>query len=167
MSDSVEIAPGELSPFEPELKAILSSLHGHLTGLNGEIFYVLRECNNANIPADVADRITKVFEAFFGTVQHDVRAEVLNLEDKLGLRPGLKPYDPDIKNPDPRVTIGFIRDWLHADFVDLDQLVKELKGNNALGYILVSETGANMLNIHGDIVDGLRRIESILSQHNR
>jgi len=166
MANSVAISPGELAPVELELRTILSSLHGHLSELNGEIFYVLRECHKNNIPADLASRIVEVFEAFFGTVHFDVRAEVLNLEDKLGLRPGLEPYDPGIKNPDPRVTIDFIRDWLHADFVDLDKLLKELEGS-PLAYILVSETAVNMMNLHMAIMDGVERIESILAHHNR
>jgi hypothetical protein len=101
---------------------------------------------------------------------YDLRAEVYNLQDKLGLRPGEEPWDPDIVNPDPRVTLAFFRDWPRAVFEEMNDLVQALdkdreKEGSSLPFILVAESGANVLDAHKEVLDAIDRIEALLQEN--
>jgi hypothetical protein len=107
--------------------------------------------------------LKKVLDEFDGLL-YDLRTEARNLEDKLGMHPGEPPNDPDIRNPDPRVTLGFLCEWPRETFRMLDAVMRELerlaKGDLVSGsaYILVAESAVNMLNSNNDMQDALERI---------
>lgn len=103
------------------------------------------------------------------SVLYDVRNEFKNLEDKLGLRPGLEPHDPGIVNPDPRVTLHFIRSWLEAEIFPINALVRSLlasRETNAklgLACALVAESSANILTAYATIAGTVLAIETHLA----
>lgn len=108
---------------------------------------------------------------------YDLRSEVRNLEDKLGLRPGLEPWDPDIKNPDPRVTMDFFRNWAYDSLMVFDEGLKHLDPGsgketaNAQAYLMVANFGTGLWNAYNDMLAALERVEALLqaretTEHN-
>lgn len=154
---------------EPRLAALRTGLEE----ISANVEYVLKELPGirASIGGPVADDAGAVFMDFRGCV-YDVRAEIINLRDKLGLGTPGEPSDPDIKNPNPRVTAGFIRNWLHADFEKLHALVQRLDAAKddpgaGLAYLLVAGSAANMLNAFLGIVTTLEELEARLPPGDR
>lgn len=142
----------------------LAALHEGLSEIDSNIRFVLQELPKLALKAEFAAHVRKVFEDFAGC-SHDVRPEILNLRDKLGHGDPNHPNDPGIANPDPRVTIGFIRDWLQAEFNDLHALVQALGAPAARrevgsAYILVAESAFNMLTAYGRMQDALDRVRA-------
>jgi len=98
-----------------------------------------------------------------------VRKEIRNLEDKLGMHAGEEPFDPEINNPDPLVTIGFINKWLGTEIEAMHQTVLHLDGlskdDHALGgaYLLVAESAENILTAYSNVQVSLVRIREMLA----
>jgi hypothetical protein len=137
--------------------------------LGSNASYMRGELENLGCSSDRKARIEHLCVELEG-LAYDLRAEVYNLQDKLGLRPGEEPWDPDIANPDPRVTLGFFRDWPGAVFEEMNDLVQTLnkdgeKEGSSLHFMLVAESGANMLNAHKDVLDAIERIEALLQEN--
>jgi hypothetical protein len=137
--------------------------------LGSNASYMRGELENLGCSSDRNARIEHLCGELDG-LAYDLRTEVYNLQDKLGLRPGEEPWDPDIANPDPRVTLDFFRDWPRAVFEEMHDLVQTLKEDSeneggTLPFILVAESGANMLNAHKDVLDAIDRIEALLQEN--
>jgi len=144
----------------------LAALKAGLDEISANVEYVLEELLRIRlrIGVPVADDAEAVFIDFRACL-YDVRPEIPNLRDKLGLGTPGQPQDPGIANPDPRVTAGFIRDWLHADFETLHALVQRLAAGKdnpgtGLAWMLVAESAANMLNAFLGMVTTLEELEA-------
>lgn len=151
------------------LQGQISRLYSSLAEIAGNIDYIRDELPRLAIPNVERLRVENACAKFAWTV-YDVRKEIRNLEDKLGLHPGEEPFDPGIINPDPRVTMNFISDWLlteieamHQTVVHLENLSKETA---ALGivYILVTESATNILNAFSTVQDTLGSIGAHLER---
>ena len=51
----------------------------------------------------------------FDSALYDVLKEIRTLEDKLGMYPREEPFDPDVVNHDPKVTLSLIESWLRRE----------------------------------------------------
>jgi hypothetical protein len=142
----------------PHLKA----LHEGLSEIIGNIDFVQQELPNVRVPEAAAAQIRTVFSDFYSCC-YDVRTEIKNLTDKLGLGDPDHPCDPGIANPDPRVTMGFIGNWLHAEFEKLHVLVQSLTGDKSSAYLLVAESAVNMLNAFAGIHAALEQIAAAVA----
>ncbi len=148
-------------------RVAIGQLYSSAGEIAGNIANIRKELPSLTIPQAEKLRIGKVCEEFEGAV-YDVRKEIRNLEDKLGMHPGEEPFDPDIKNPDPRATMGFIDRWLRTEIEAMHQTVLHLDGlskaDRALGgaYLLVAESAANILNGYSTVQDALSSIRAAL-----
>jgi hypothetical protein len=147
----------------PRIVALLTGLRE----ISNNVEYVLNELPTACPGVELRRQIDRVFRDFHNCL-YDVRPEIPNLADKLGLNPGQPPNDPDIANPDPRVTIGFIRNWLQREFDDLHVLVQKLgadRGKPEVGlmFTLVAESAANMLNAFVGMLVALEEVEAAVA----
>jgi len=148
----------------------IGTVHASLAEMQSNVSYMRREQAGIAISDAVRTSLKKVLDEFDGLL-FDLRTEARNLEDKLGMHPGEPPNDPDIRNPDPRVTLGFLREWPTEPFLMLDTMVRELErlaaGDRAAGsaYLLVAESAVNMLNAHEDVLEAVDRIEALLQEN--
>lgn len=151
------------SPYDDDVRRI----HASLAEMQSNVSYMRREQAGISLPDAARASLKKVLDEFDGLL-YDLRTEARNLEDKLGMHPGEPPNDPDIRNPDPRVTMGFLREWPRETFRMLDAVVRELErlaaGDRATGsaYLLVAESAVNMLNADNALLEALERIEARL-----
>lgn len=151
------------SPYDDDVRRI----HASLAEMQSNVFFMRREQAGISLPDASRAGLKKVLDEFDGLL-YDLRTEARNLEDKLGMHPGEPPNDPDIRNPDPRVTMGFLREWPREPFRMLDATVRELErlvaGDMAAGsaYVLVAESAVNMLNADNELQDALVRIDARL-----
>lgn len=136
--------------------AAVGEMHRALSEISQNVEYVLGELPKVQAEAALLDSAHEVFMEFRGTV-HDLRTEIFNLADTLGLRPGEDPYDPDL-SPDPRVTLGLIARWLGEDLGKVHALVQKL-GEAGLLQVLVTESAANILRAGGRVLDEVRRVD--------
>jgi len=138
-------------------------LYTSIFDIAGNIRFIQRELPNLKLPDSERLHIRQTFDTFQYAV-FDVQKEIGNLEDKLGMRPGQPPFDPDIKNPDPRVTMGFIADWLWSEIEDMLRTVSRLDAaarvSPDLGsaYLLVGESATNILHAYMKVKDALDAI---------
>jgi hypothetical protein len=106
----------------------------------------------------------------FDSALYDVRKEVRTLEDKLGMHPGEEPFDPNVVNPDPKATLSLIETWLRRELEALHVVVKKLERaaeqDPAMGgvFVLVAESGANMLTAFVAIRDRLKFIAAKIDE---
>lgn len=155
--------------------AKIQALHAALGDISDNVEFMLGELPKIAATKSLLDRTNGVCMAFRGTVM-EVRSEILNLEDKLGLRPDKAPHDPDMQNSDPRVTLRFITGWFSEDLRSLHALVEELRGagdtetkdgTEGLLTLLVTESATNILKAAGSIVESvdelLEAVEPLLS----
>ena len=149
-------------------RALVAQIHSSVAEIGGNIDFVRDELPVLTIPEAEQLRIVEVCEGFEGAL-YEVRKEIRNLEDKLGMHAGQEPFDPDIKNPDPLVTIGFIDRWLWTEIEAMHQTVLHLdrlsKDDHALGvaYLLVAESAANVLTAYSSVQVSLSRIRDALA----
>ena len=147
----------------------IGQLYSSLAEIAENIDYIRTELLPLNIPQGERLHIQRVCEGFKGAV-YDVRKEIRNLEDKLGMHPGEDPFDPEIINPDPRVTMGFIEQWLRTEIEAMHQSVLHLdklsKDDRALGgaYLLVGESATNILNAYSTVQESLSNIGAHLER---
>lgn len=152
------------SPFaEP-----VSSLYASLSDVSANIQYIQKALPTVSINATERSQIVDLCDEF-NSALYDVRKEVRNLEDKLGLHAGEPPFDPDIVNPDPKVTMGFIERWLwepielmHATVMRL-KIASKADPKHGVAYLLIAESAVNILNAYSAIKDALATIESGIS----
>ncbi len=140
--------------------AAVGEMHRALGEFSANVEYVLHELPTIQENAALRDSVHEIFMALRGTV-HDVRTEILNLTDKLGLRPGEEPYDPDL-GPDPRGTLSLIACWLGEDLGKVHALVQSL-GEPGLLQVLVTESAANMLRAGGRILEEVGRVHTAVA----
>jgi hypothetical protein len=139
------------------------TLYRSLDEMAANLAYVRRELP-ALAMGDVLRAATKGMCDEFDSALYDVRKEVRTLEDKLGMHPGEEPFDPDVVNTDPRVTLSLIETWLSRELEGLHTVVKELERGAerepTLGaaFVLVAESGANILKAFGAIRERLKFI---------
>jgi hypothetical protein len=113
------------------------------------IAFIEGELPSLGLPDAERERIAEAC-SFFMNELYDVRTEIRNLEDKLGLHPGEEPYDPGIVNPDPRGTMGLITDALMSGVECMHGLVSQLQGapygtpEISLALTLVMESATNI-----------------------
>ena len=147
----------------------ISSLYSELADISGNIHFIEKELPSLAISRSEQLQIADLC-AEFESALYDVRKEVRNLEDKLGMHPNEEPFDPDIKNPDPKVTMGFISDWLREPIGQMHENVLRLQraaqsdAGFARAYVLVSESAVNVLNSYSAILDALGTIDATLEQ---
>ena len=152
------------SPFaEP-----VSSLYASLSDVSANIHYVEKALPTISIDDSERSQIVELCDEFHSAL-YDVRKEVRNLEDKLGMHPGEEPFDPDIVNPDPKVTMSFIDEWMRDAIVLMHGTVKKLEAlstSKADGgaYLLVAESAVNILGAYSAIKDALAAIESEINK---
>jgi hypothetical protein len=119
--------------------------------------------DSQQVKAAIAERC-----ASLASLAWDLADEVINLQDKLGLRAGEPPHDPAIVNPDPRVTLTFFRNWPVEELSKLNDLVESLRvdnmaqtGSSGLSFILVAESATNILNAYIRAIDAVDRIQAL------
>lgn len=155
--------PTRLDPrFVPDLRA----LHEFAGELTSNALYMQNELGNLAAPPEVKERIADLCSALMG-IAYDVRQETADLAYKLSLAHGEPSRDPDITNPDPRVTLEVIRALPEEVLFDqLDSLVRLLDpgstGSPSSSFILVAESGTNMLRAHERAAKAMDRIEAML-----
>lgn len=156
------------TPYNHDVAVIWTSLQE----MQSNVSYMEREQAGIAMPDAVRADLAEVLGEF-DNLLYDLRTEARNLEDKLGMHPGEEPNDPDIVNPDPRVTMGFLREWPRETFLMLDAVVRALaelaEGDQAAGivYILVAESAFNMLNANTALLEALDRIGATLEKVGR
>lgn len=130
--------------------------------------YLRAEMPGAGFADDARDSLATVCDGLVEALR-DTRPEFDNLEDKLGLRAGLPPHDPDIVSPDPRVTMGFIRNWLWEAIAPIDGIVRSAQAaadrdaGKMLASVLLSESAANILRAYAAVVVALDAIADALT----
>ena len=150
----------------------ISNLYQWNNVINRNLAYIKKELPTLSIPAEIRDEISTVCDKFQWTLS-DVRKEIRNLEDKLGMHPGEEPFDPNIINPDPQVTIDFIQRWileelqtLHELVQKLDKLAEQDSQSHDLVGLLVRESATNILKACLGTQNDLKFIAGKLEQHN-
>ncbi len=149
--------------YDQDVRAIWQALEEIQSNVN----FVRSELANVTLPDDESVSLTKMLNEFSGLL-YDLRTEARNLEDKLGMHPGEPPNDPGICNPDPRATLGFLREWPRGAFISMNAVVEKLQAAMrrdpavGLAYILVAESASNMLRAYSEILNAIERIDAIL-----
>jgi hypothetical protein len=150
----------------------ISNLYQRNDVINRNLAYIQKELPTLSIPAEIRDEISTVCDKFQWTLS-DVRKEIRSLEDKLGMHPGEKPFDPHSVNPDPQVTIGFIQRWileelqtLHELVQKLDKLAEQDSQSYDLVGLLVRESATNILKAYLGTQNDLKFIVGQLEQHD-
>ncbi len=142
-------------------------LYASHTEMAANIVYIRRELQKLRMADDIRDEIVQMCDNFDSAL-YDVRKEVRTLEDKLGMHPGEEPFDPGVTNPDPRVTMEFIRNWLWSEIERLHAIVTRLerdsKGAADIGsvYVLVAESAVNILRAFTTLKEALEVITTTL-----
>ena len=147
----------------------IGQLYTALSEIAGNIEYMRQAFPADDLPDADHKRLDHLCGEWEGAI-YDVRKEIRNLEDKLGMHPGEEPFDPDIMNPDPHVTMGFINDWLWTEIEAMNQTIVDLRpragDTDALGsiWLLVTESAVNILNAFSVMQKSLA---SIAAEHQR
>ncbi len=146
---------------------LIEELYAAVTDISENVSFINNELPSLNIPDFEELNISQACEEFNSAI-YDVRKEIRNLEDKLGMHPDQQPFDPNIKNPDPRVTMECISNWLWNEIEIIQGLVKQLeelsKARRDFGvlYALVSESAAYILGSYIKLKDTLDLITARL-----
>ena len=135
----------------------VSDLYSNLADIEANVRFVAEHLADLQIADSERSAIAELCEEFGGAI-HDVRIEIRNLEDKLGMHPGEPPFDPDITNPDPRVTMRFISNWMWEPIKMMNTTIQQLQSSRSNAYLLVAESGANVLNSFDAMRDSLDQI---------
>ena len=139
------------------------TLYRSLDEIAANLAYISRELPSLKMGDVVRSTITGMCNEFDSAL-YDVRKEVRTLEDKLGMHPSEEPFDPDVMNPDPKVTLGLIERWLSRELESLHTVVKELERGAErepaleIIFVLVAESGGNILRAFGAIRERLKFI---------
>jgi hypothetical protein len=147
----------------------VSALHLALLEIEGNVDFIQENLPGLNVPDAERTYIVGTCREFKSCI-FDVRSEIQNLADKLGMHPGQALNDPDIQNPDPRVTMGFIYDWLMAEVRRLHQTVSSLEKTSkqntdlARAYLLVAESAVNILQAFQKIKNAIATIAGQLER---
>ncbi len=148
----------------------IANLYQQIHLIASNLIYIQKELSALSISADLKHDISTMCEEFQSAV-YDVKTEIRNLEDKLGMHPGEEAFDPNIINPDPRVTMGFIERWIAAEIQKLDNLVRKLgmlteQDSEAYGLvdILIRESATNIIQAYSGIKEDLKFITAQLEQ---
>lgn len=148
--------------YTSEMEAIWNAVRE----MQGNVFHIRQELPSVSMSEENRNQLLEVLAGFDGTL-YDLRTEARNLEDKLGMHPGELPYDPAIKNPDPRVTMGFLRDWPFEDFQGLNRVVGALDAaGEELAYLLVADSAVNMLNAYQALGEALKSVNRKLAKND-
>jgi hypothetical protein len=148
-------------------KASVAQLYASLGDIAANVAYIQDKLPDCNPPDIERSRIDQTCRDFDGAI-YDVRKEIRNLEDKLGMRTGQPPFDPDIMNPDPRVTMGFISRWLWTEITAMHQTVLRLEEASKIAhgdggaYLLVAESAVNIFHDYEKVREALDAIEAQL-----
>jgi hypothetical protein len=151
------------SAYNNDVQAIWAAL----SDMQSNLSYMRGELPRLTLPATPGTELVSVLDEF-DSLLYDLRSEARNLEDKLGMHPGKAPNDPGIVNPDPRVTLGFLRGWPQDNFQALHALVQGLEAAHrqdpaaGLAFVLVAESATHMLNANQAMLESIERIEARL-----
>jgi hypothetical protein len=146
----------------------IRQLYSSLSEITENIRYISNEMPKLTIPQSERSRIENVCANFESAI-YDVRKEIRNLEDKLGMHPGEEPFESEL-NPDPRVTMRFIQQWLRTEIEAMHELVVHLENvsmdDHALGipFLLVAGSAVNILGAYATIRLSLESIEASLER---
>ena len=149
--------------------ASIAELYSSLADIAANVNYIQDELPVCDLSDAERSHIGKTCEEFEGAI-YDVRKEIRNLEDKLGMHPGQPPFDPDIRNPDPQVTMGFIGDWLLTEIKAMHETVLRLQAASSVApdhgraYLLVGESATNILRAYANARQALDAIGAQLEQ---
>ncbi|MBM4118383.1 hypothetical protein FJ251_11735 [bacterium] len=142
-------------------------LHEAAGEMGGNIAFIEKELPGIDLPNEEREHIAEAC-SYFKNELYDVRTEIRNLEDKLGMHPGEEPYDPDIVNPDPRVTMEFIEDALRSGIACMRGLVSRLERaphgtrGMSLALVLVMESATNIFEAYFKANTALNKIRAHL-----
>ena len=145
--------------------ASVSELYQSLAEIAANVGFIQSELPACNLSDTQRSNIVEKCEGFVEAI-YDVRKEIRNLEDKLGMHPGEPPFDPDIVNPDPLVTTGFIADWLMTEIMAMHETVVRLQEaskvspDHGRAYLLVGESATNILRAYGNVQSVLATIKT-------
>lgn len=148
---------------------LIKKLYASLAEIAQNVDYILINLPSLTILHTERLNIERTCEEFKSAV-YDVRKEIRNLEDKLGLHPDEDPFDPGINNPDPYVTMNFIDKWLCTRIYTMHQTVQHLEklsmdtGASNSAYVLVAESAVNILNAYSAIKESLGSIGAELDR---
>lgn len=148
---------------------LVLTLYRCLDEIVGNIAYIGRELPALEMDDGARAAITRMCNDFDSAL-YDVRKEVRTLEDKLGMHPGEEPFDANVVNPDPKVTLSLMETWLRRELKALHAVVKELERvaerDPAMRsvFVLVAESGANILNAFIAISDRLKCIAAKIDE---
>jgi hypothetical protein len=149
----------------------ISALYRGNQAIVRNLAYIQTELPELALPGELSGEIAELCEDFLSAA-YDVNTEIRNLEDKLGMHPGEEPYDPNIVNPDPRVTMGFIERWTGTEVHKLDALVRKvwaLADQDAPAYglvnMLLTESAGNILQAYHAMKADLARIAEQIEIH--
>jgi hypothetical protein len=142
----------------------ISALYRGNQAIVHNLAYIQTELPRLALAGELSGEIAELCEGFLSAA-YDVNTEIRNLEDKLGLHPDEEPFDPNIVNPDPRVTMGFIEHWTGNEVHKLDALVRKvwaLADQDAPAYglvnVLLTESAGNILQAYNAMKAELARI---------
>jgi hypothetical protein len=147
--------------------AAVLSLRTNVLMIDQNADYVLREVPGLpSLGEQDRTRIHEVWESL-SSCCYDVKKEVRNLEDKLGLHGNDEWFDSDISNDDPRVTTHFITSWLGTEIHAIDALVRMLDQSQnqpgcSLAYLLVAESAVNVLHSMQSIYDAVDQVHELV-----
>ena len=164
------MAPNPPGPLVPHFLTELPALYEFANVLSSNALFMQAELENLPDLAEVKVRIANLCEELIG-LAYDFRKEAANLECKLTRSPGDASWDADISNPDPFVTLTLMQAMPNEVLLELFlPLVKALETDEATldkhpsSYILVLESGSNMLKSHAQAMGAIKQIESLLQE---
>lgn len=147
----------------------VSKVYQALDEMADNIVYIRRELPSLEMSDEIRAAMTGMCNDFDSAL-YDVRKEVRTLEDKLGMHPGGEPFDPNVTNPDPKVTLSLMRTWLQREMEALHGIVTKLQAvaerepTTGIVFVLVAESGANILQAFGTINDKVDLISANLDE---
>ena len=141
----------------------VSDLYSNLADIEANVRFIAEQLPTLHVTESERSSIKALCGEFESAI-HDVRTEIRNLEDKLGMHPGEPPFDPDIVNPDPRVTMRFISSWTWDPIQQMNTIVQQLQSSGSDAYLLVAESAVNVLKSFDAMREALDRIGRELIQ---
>lgn len=122
---------------------VIEAAIGHMGGEAEYGLEKLRRLDSEGRGTEFLAEARAVLEAIRTTVMFDVKNEYHTLLGKLGIAPV---YDPDAQGP-PSVNVGFILRWLGDDLVQLNQLIRKVRGSGAAGSTLRPDADRDLLEL--------------------
>jgi hypothetical protein len=155
---------------DDKIRNVMYHIYQDLAKIEDNLRFVMNKVPSLDLDDETPSEISAVCNNFYWTV-NDCKKELRNAEDKLGFHPKETPVDPGSVNPDPRVNIEMLENWLSEDINKLHELVTTLQAladkelhKYGVASILVTESAAHIINAYNNIREETARLRVLLDQ---